>query len=511
MVSISKCAKEWLRLKNREFIITVLLICVFGFFVTFHVRRFVSGDEGGAGKAGELAAGGYTAQEYRVQMSETEEEAAAAGADTAENRLFSAEQAADAGISGLSSSVSGSEGTVPAEVQSGASQIKTDGTKGNVQTKEAQTGTVKEPSQEKDVSERPPEDRTGQETKKAPGTVQDVAASENPGKQAESRKAAAARSQEKRSSEKRSSEKESLENRTSKTVSENKTEADRKGAGKTSDGGSSAGASQAEGRSTDGTQKKEKKEDSPQTDSSGKGKKTEAAGKGQTGKTAAGLRSRPFSLQADSSKPGEKGSAGKRTDSTAGGAAFEGAKKGADSGLGSVPAAAALSGEDGTEPAVPSAGREKTAGETQGSAAVSPEAETASEGTREELTEQDYRQELADTEALVEQLKNSGTDTSTWSYLNMADYELKLWDDELNAIYKDIISRLDTEEAEALKKEEREWIRKKDEEARKAASRYKGGTLEGLEHTASLAKSTRERAYALLDSYGSCLPQEETQ
>lgn len=92
-----------------------------------------------------------------------------------------------------------------------------------------------------------------------------------------------------------------------------------------------------------------------------------------------------------------------------------------------------------------------------------------------------------------------------------ADYELKLWDDELNVIYKDIMSRLDTEEAEKLKKEERTWIRQKDEDARKAASRYKGGTLEGLEHTASLAKSTRERAYALLDSYGSCLPQEETQ
>lgn len=32
-------------MKNREFIITVLLICAFGFFVTFHVRRFVSGGE----------------------------------------------------------------------------------------------------------------------------------------------------------------------------------------------------------------------------------------------------------------------------------------------------------------------------------------------------------------------------------------------------------------------------------------------------------------------------------
>ena len=53
-------------MKNREFIITVLLICAFGFFVTFHVRRFVSGGEE-TGQPGEYTAQEYTAEEFEVQ------------------------------------------------------------------------------------------------------------------------------------------------------------------------------------------------------------------------------------------------------------------------------------------------------------------------------------------------------------------------------------------------------------------------------------------------------------
>lgn len=111
--------------------------------------------------------------------------------------------------------------------------------------------------------------------------------------------------------------------------------------------------------------------------------------------------------------------------------------------------------------------------------------------------------------ASIKKLKSAETDTSTWSYLNLADYELKLWDDLLNRIYQDIIEHMDETEAEELRKEEKAWIKKRDADAKKVSSRYSGGTLEGLEHTASLAKSTKERAYELLEDYGSYLPQEE--
>ena len=51
-------------------------------------------------------------------------------------------------------------------------------------------------------------------------------------------------------------------------------------------------------------------------------------------------------------------------------------------------------------------------------------------------------------------------------------------------------------------------IRERDTAAKQAAERYKGGTMENVEYTASLANSTRDRAYELLDLYESYLPAE---
>ena len=380
-------------MKNREFIITVLLICAFGFFVTFHVRRFVSGGEE-TGQPGE-----YTAQEYTAEEFEVQKEGAEAEADPAENSLPPAGRAADeADGPDTSSTASYSDGIGPAKAQNSAPEPEAAGTKGKEQTG----------------------DKTGKDTQAAKNSE----ISGTSGEQAQ-----AGGETGKNTSEKGNS-KSALNNGAAPYKEES---------GKAPESGLSAGTLQTENPLAGKVQENEKKDSSAQTELPGKNQKTEASSKGQTGQTEAA------------------GSASRNADGTA------------------------------------------------------SDTKAASEGTKEEMTEQDYRQELADIEVLVEQLKNSRADTSTWSYLNMADYELKLWDDELNVIYKDIMSRLDTEEAEKLKKEERTWIRQKDEDARKAASRYKGGTLEGLEHTASLAKSTRERAYALLDSYGSCLPQEETQ
>lgn len=455
MVFISKCAKEWLRLKYREFIITVLLICAFGFFVTFHVRRFVSGGEE-TGQPGE-----YTAQEYTAEEFEVQKEGAEAEADPAENSLPPAGRAADeADGPDTSSTASYSDGIGPAKAQNSAPEPEAAGTKGKEQTG----------------------DKTGKDTQAAKNSE----ISGTSGEQAQ-----AGGETGKNTSEKGNS-KSALNNGAAPYKEES---------GKAPESGLSAGTLQTENPLAGKVQENEKKDSSAQTELTGKNQKTEASSKGQTGQTEAGPGSTPFSLQADNSQ-----SRGK--ESSAGGAASDKA----DARLRSVPKAAALSGREGTEAAAQPGGQTEAAGSASRNAdGTASDTKAASEGTKEEMTEQDYRQELADIEVLVEQLKNSRADTSTWSYLNIADYELKLWDDELNVIYKDIMSRLDTEEAEKLKKEERTWIRQKDEDARKAASRYKGGTLEGLEHTASLAKSTRERAYALLDSYGSCLPQEETQ
>lgn len=116
-------------MKNREFIITVLLICAFGFFVTFHVRRFVSGGEE-TGQPGE-----YTAQEYTAEEFEVQKEGAEAEADPAENSLPPAGRAADeADGPDTSSTASYSDGIGPAKAQNSAPEPEAAGTKGKEQT-----------------------------------------------------------------------------------------------------------------------------------------------------------------------------------------------------------------------------------------------------------------------------------------------------------------------------------------------------------------------------------------
>ncbi|MCI9584229.1 MAG: DUF1311 domain-containing protein [Clostridium sp.] len=124
----------------------------------------------------------------------------------------------------------------------------------------------------------------------------------------------------------------------------------------------------------------------------------------------------------------------------------------------------------------------------------------------ETLSRDDYQKRLEEIDALIADMKQSELMSNTDSMSNIADYEYKLWDSERNRIYQALIQTMSGEDAEALKSEERLWLKTRDQAANQAASKYKGGTIERLEYAASLAISTRTRAYELLEEYGSCLP-----
>ncbi|MFR8036230.1 lysozyme inhibitor LprI family protein [Clostridium fessum] len=101
-----------------------------------------------------------------------------------------------------------------------------------------------------------------------------------------------------------------------------------------------------------------------------------------------------------------------------------------------------------------------------------------------------------------------GSANTTDAMREAVAYEYRLWDAELNQIYQAIMAVLPDEETDTLRGRERRWIRERDTAAKQAAERYKGGTMENVEYTASLANSTRDRAYELLDLYESYLPAE---
>ena len=113
-----------------------------------------------------------------------------------------------------------------------------------------------------------------------------------------------------------------------------------------------------------------------------------------------------------------------------------------------------------------------------------------------------YRNRLAELENRIQKNREAQTaSNNSNSAKTLADSELKLWDNELNLIYNAVKDDLDDGEAADLVEEERAWIRERDRKAIDAAKASAGGSLESVEYTASLADSTRERAYELLDRY----------
>ena len=92
---------------------------------------------------------------------------------------------------------------------------------------------------------------------------------------------------------------------------------------------------------------------------------------------------------------------------------------------------------------------------------------------------------------------------------NAASAILEGWDDELNKVYKLLMSKLSKKEQEKLRNEERAWIKRKERVAKDAADKFCGtvngqklcGTGYGLEYTQSLINSTKGRAIELSKKY----------
>ena len=92
---------------------------------------------------------------------------------------------------------------------------------------------------------------------------------------------------------------------------------------------------------------------------------------------------------------------------------------------------------------------------------------------------------------------------------NAASAILEGWDDELNKVYKLLMSKLSKKEQLKLRNEEKAWIKRKERAAEEAADRFcetvNGeklcGTGYGLAYTESLIESTKNRAIELAKRY----------
>lgn len=123
----------------------------------------------------------------------------------------------------------------------------------------------------------------------------------------------------------------------------------------------------------------------------------------------------------------------------------------------------------------------------------------------EKKTAEDFRRRLEEIDSQIADQRSRNEASTTYDMWTLAENERKLWDSELNNIYTNIRSHIPEDQQEALVREERAWIVSRDAKAAEDAEKYAGGTLESVEYTASLAASTRDRAYELVETYGEYL------
>lgn len=94
--------------------------------------------------------------------------------------------------------------------------------------------------------------------------------------------------------------------------------------------------------------------------------------------------------------------------------------------------------------------------------------------------------------------KKIDNDMVTQLEMNETTYEVyKLWDDKLNEMWGRIKEKLDKDAMSQLTKEEREWIKKKDNAVKEAGQEYEGGSAQAMNENSVAAEMTKERVYEL--------------
>ena len=94
--------------------------------------------------------------------------------------------------------------------------------------------------------------------------------------------------------------------------------------------------------------------------------------------------------------------------------------------------------------------------------------------------------------------KYSGT---TIDMKEAVSIEYDSWDELLNEIYGVLQEQLSEEEMKAVREEQIQWLTIRDSKAGESANEVEGGTMEPLVYESSLAQSTKERCYELINNY----------
>lgn len=112
-----------------------------------------------------------------------------------------------------------------------------------------------------------------------------------------------------------------------------------------------------------------------------------------------------------------------------------------------------------------------------------------------------YLSKLSQLEDIYENPDNAYEWSSTGDAAE-AEYErYQAWDDMLNEIYALLKTQLSSSEMKALKNEEINWINYRDKTAENDARDFEGGSNYSVVYNGSLATTTKDRCYELVNNY----------
>ena len=113
-----------------------------------------------------------------------------------------------------------------------------------------------------------------------------------------------------------------------------------------------------------------------------------------------------------------------------------------------------------------------------------------------------YTKELKNRMEKLEKEMQSKLDSGVTSEMVNANNELyEAWDKELNKVYKLLMEKLPADRKEKLKKDQRAWVKIKEEKANEAAKEADGGTLAGVLYSGTATGLTNDRAIELAKMY----------
>ncbi|PMC38657.1 hypothetical protein CJ195_09400 [Bacillus sp. UMB0899] len=131
----------------------------------------------------------------------------------------------------------------------------------------------------------------------------------------------------------------------------------------------------------------------------------------------------------------------------------------------------------------------------------SNDVETSKSGNNNKMTESKKGEYLKKLNKMEEADRYAEVKTTMVEMEEQEEERYKKWDKELNEIYGVLKEKLDAEQMEKLREEQRNWIKERDEVAKASSLKYEGGSTESLEYVATQASLTRERCYELVAKY----------